>query len=217
MYFYSIAAYSMNKFFALYSALLLFASCSSTPTQNNEINGCDIHGTARANRPEYELNVYKNRYTFPKPTDFVTGITLEQLLSSGNEHDFPVEKAINVSGYVFNVKMGGVETCNCKAKDEAYRDTHIELTPDENHTGPEYRLIVEVTPRVRALMGVQGTDWSTDELKQLLPGHHVTVSGWLFYDEEHKSQAFATKPHGEHNWRASCWEVHPVTEIKVLD
>ncbi len=207
----------MKKLIVFVVVVILFGSCASAPVPGNEINGCDVHGSARPDRPEYKLNEYKNRYAFPKPEDFASGITLEQLMQSGSEHDFPVEKAVDLSGYVFSVKIGGVETCNCKTKDEAYRDTHIELTPDDQHTGPEYRLIVEVTPRVRALMGAKGTDWSTEELKKLLPGHHINVTGWLFYDEEHKSQSFATKPRGEHNWRASCWEIHPVTDIKVLD
>ena len=33
------------------------------------------------------------------------------------------------------------------------------------HIGPEYRLIVEETPRIRALMAAKGIDWSTEALK----------------------------------------------------
>lgn len=123
--------------------LSVFASCSSGQQSSISINGveCDIHGSAHYGRPEYRLNEYKNRYSFPNDGDFVNGITLNQLISSGNEDQFSIDKAVTLSGYVFNVKMGGVETCNCKTKDEAYRDTHIELTPDDQHTGPEYRVI----------------------------------------------------------------------------
>ena len=178
---------------------------------------CDIHGSAHPERPEYRLNEQKNRYHLPIKGDYVTGITLNDLISSGDEYQFPVDKAIILTGYVFNLKMGGVETCNCKTKDEAYRDTHIELTPDDEHTSAEYRVIVEVTPRIRAIMALKGVDWSTATLKATLPGHKIKVSGWLFYDAEHKSQAFATYPDGEHNWRASCWEIHPITYIKVIE
>ena len=201
----------------LIAALVLVVNCSLTSWAQEVISDCDVHGSARMERPEYRLNVYKNRYKFPRKSDFITGITLRQLLESGNEDDFPIEKAVILTGYVYDVKMGGVETCNCKATDQDHRDTHIELTPDANHTGPEYRLIVEVTPRIRTLLAMKGMDWSTSELKDMLVGHRVKVAGWLFYDEEHKSQAFATRPNGDRNWRASCWEVHPVTYIKTLD
>lgn len=201
----------------LIAALVLVVNCSLTSWAQEVVSDCDVHGSARKERPEYRLNVYKNRYKFPRKSDFVTGITLRQLLESGNEEDFPIEKAVILTGYVYDVKMGGVETCNCKATDQDHRDTHIELTPDANHTGPEYRLIVEVTPRIRTLLAMKGMDWSTSELKDMLVGHRVKVAGWLFYDEEHKSQAFATRPNGDRNWRASCWEVHPVTYIKTLD
>ncbi len=202
-------------------SILIYAACITTSCgqQSIPIDGvdCDIHGDANPNRPEYKLNEYKNRYSFPAKSDYDNSITLEKLISSGNEDQYPIDKAVIVTGYVFNVKMGGVETCNCKTKDEAYRDTHIELTPDDQHTGPEYRLIVEVTPRVRALMAVKGIDWSTEELKGRLIGHRVKISGWLFYDSEHKGQSFATNPTNERDWRASCWEIHPITYIKVLD
>ncbi len=183
----------------------------------NVFSDCDVHGSARVERPEYRLNVYKNRYKFPRKSDFVAGISLRQLLESSSEHDFPIDKAIILTGYVYDVKMGGVETCNCKATDQDHRDTHIELTPDANHTTPEYRLIVEVTPRVRTLLAMKGEDWSTSELKERLIGRRVKVAGWLFYDEEHESQSVANRPNGARNWRASCWEVHPVTYIKTLD
>ena len=202
----------------LYFLFSLLSSCSNgQDTISLDGINCDIHGDANPNRPEYRLNEFKNRYNFPVKSDYDAGITLNDLISSGDENQFPIDKAVILTGYVFNVKMGGVETCNCKTKDERYRDTHIELTPDDQHTGAEYRVIVEVTPRIRTIMAVKGIDWSTEELKSTLIGHKVKIAGWLFYDEEHKAQAFATNPEGERNWRASCWEVHPITYIKLLD
>lgn len=66
-------------------------------------------------------------------------------------------------------------------------------------------------------MAAKGIDWSTETLRATLKGHKVKVCGWLLYDEEHKSQSFATNPSGDKNWRASCWEIHPVTDIKVME
>jgi len=209
----------MSKVFLFVFCICSFFTSCSNAQDAISIDGinCDIHGSAHPDRPEYRLNEYKNRYNFPVKSDYDAGVTLNDLISSGDENQFPIDKAVILTGYVFDVKMGGVETCNCKTKDERYRDTHIELTPDDQHTSPEYRVIVEVTPRIRTIRAVKGVDWSTEELKSSLIGHKVKIAGWLFYDEEHKSQSFATNPGGERNWRASCWEVHPITYIKVLD
>jgi len=217
-------ANNKNKPLANMKKLLIILTllCSFSFSQAQEsinINGvdCDIHGSAHPERPEYRLNEYKNRYHLPTKSDYDNTINLHQLMTSSDEDAFPIDKAVILTGYVFNVKMGGVETCNCKTKDAAYRDTHIELTPDDQHTSPEYRVIVEVTPRIRAIMAAKGIDWSTETLKETLIGHKVKISGWLFYDAEHKSQAYANNPGNERDWRASCWEIHPITYIKVLD
>ena len=130
-----------------------------------------------------------------------------------------MSRAVTLSGYVFNVKTGGVETCNCKTKDHAFRDTHIELTPDENHTDAKYRVIVEVTPRLREIMAEQGLNWSTESLNGMIKGVKIQVSGWLFYDAEHEDASFsndADDTYGRQNWRATCWEIHPVTSITIL-
>ena len=209
----------VKKIFSFITCLLILAPQFTLGQDVISIDGidCDIHGSAHQERPEYRLNEYKNRYNFPTKSDYVTGITLNDLISSGNDEQFPIDKAVILTGYVFNVKMGGVETCNCKTTDPAYRDTHIELTPDDQHTGPEYRVIVEVTPRIRAILAAKGIDWSTETLKETLIGHKVKISGWLFYDAEHKGQAFATNPSNEKDWRATCWEIHPITYIKVIN
>lgn len=209
---------AIQEFFILFWIALL---PTSTVIGQNVLSiegiDCDMHGSAHIERLEYRLNEYKNRYNFPIKSDYITGITLNELILSGNGDQFPMDKAVILTGYVFNVKIGGVETCNCKTKNPDYRDTHIELTPDSEHTAPEFRVIVEVTPRIRALMAAKGIDWSTDALKKTLIGHNIKVSGWLFYDAEHKSQAYATNPTGERNWRATCWEIHPITYIKVIN
>ncbi|MFL5741203.1 MAG: hypothetical protein ACJ75B_13350 [Flavisolibacter sp.] len=181
---------------------------------------CGIHGSAKYNSRSWKLDEYKNRYQFPSASDFDTSINLESLSASADPNGFDIDKAVILRGYVFNVKTGGVESCNCKTNDPQYRDTHIELVPDEHHTDPQYRLIVEVTPRLRLYMADRGEDWSTPSLKQKLIGHHVEISGWLFYDAEHETGSFANDPDnviGQKNWRASCWEVHPVTHLQLAD
>jgi len=181
---------------------------------------CGLHGSAKQGSKEFTLNTFKNRFVFPATSDFDRSVTLQKLIATNAiEGKFDQQKAAEITGYVFDVKPGGTETCNCKTTDKMFKDTHIELTPDSRQTGPENRMIVEVTPRLRELMEEQGTDWSTETLKEKLIGHMVKIQGWLTYDLEHEGQAFSTNPDNasNRNWRASCWEVHPITSIEVLD
>ncbi len=124
--------------------------------------------------------------------------------------------AIDLTGYVYDVKPGGKETCNCHATDPSNRDTHIELTPSPQDTGATHRVIVEVTPQWRMLMATAGKDWSTPGLKSKILNHYVKVRGWMFYDAEHEHQAENTEPDGDSNWRATAWEVHPITDIQIV-
>ncbi len=59
-------------------------------------------------------------------------------------------------------------------------------------------------------------DWSTDALKTQLIGQWVKFTGWLLFDFEHTGQAENSSPGNPANWRATCWEVHPVSSFVVL-
>ncbi len=107
--------------------------------------------------------------------------------------------AATIRIYVTDVKVGGIETSNCHAKDKRYRDTHIE----GNAIGPSYDgqpMIVEVTPRWRAAMKANGVDWSTATLHHTLIGHWIEVAGWLVEDTEHRTNSInatgTVKPQG---------------------
>ena len=77
-------------------------------------------------------------------------------------------------------------------------------------------MIVEVTPRWRAAMQQDSVDWSTATLQQTVEGHWARVRGWLMFDAEHKGQAENTHPAGATNWRATAWEIHPISAITVI-
>ena len=78
------------------------------------------------------------------------------------------------------------------------------------------RVIVEVTPRWRAIMTEQGADWSTRALRDRLLGRWIKVTGWMLFDAEHQNESENTAPGRERNWRATAWEVHPITSIEVV-
>lgn len=162
-----------------------------------------------------ELNVYKNREDPPPATRIDRNATLAAVLAPGQDLErWSRRNGAVFEGVVVGVKPGSVETVNCHAKDLLDRDTHIELAlnPDAE---PRARVIVEVTPRWRRKMS-SIADWSTAALNSQLLGHRVRITGWLFDDLEHKRQAENTNPGGATNWRATIWEIHPVTAIVVL-
>ena len=204
-----------------YLLILLTLGFPAFSQETVDMNGipCDIHGSARNHSLSYSVNAFKNRYSLPAENDFDSSISFNDLSGSADANQFPQDKAIKLVAYVFNVKSGGVESCNCRNKDPRFKDTHVELIMDEDSTNPGHRLIVEITPRIRAVMAEMGTNWSTVSLKRL-KGHKVEISGWLFYDADHENEAVANDPRdevGKPNWRGTCWEIHPVTGIKILD
>ena len=161
-------------------------------------------------------NPLKNRFDVPKASEIKTLEIKDLIATDAVKTKFTQGTPVQVTGYVYLVKPGDPESCNCNTKDETYKDTHIELTINSTETGPKNILIVEITPRMRELMQ-KNEDWSTAAIQKKYLNHMVTVQGWLFYDEEHENVAFATKPGNPKDWRASCWEVHPITSIAFAD
>ena len=187
------------------------------PAANFEtFNGCGMEGVAESPAVR-ALNRLKNRYVAPEPAQFNPSITLAAILApaydAGRWRD---TEGAEVVGYVLDVKPGGIETVNCEARDVADRDTHIELVLDAARSAPSQRMIVEVTPRWRAILAAQGTDWSTPALHGSLLGRWVRVGGWMLFDAQHRAAAENTAPGHSGNWRATAWEIHPVTSMEVL-
>jgi hypothetical protein len=200
-------------FFAWIGALSTAVVCAPAIAQT-----CPLEGDAKQQLAR-EFNPLKNRELAPTPADFDPSATLATVLAPGEDlnrrsHD----KAAIFEGYVVGVKMGGIESVNCHAKDPPHRDTHIELALSPS-AKPTERVIVEVTPRWRDKIKAVA-DWSTASLKKDLmpPGvpQRVRVTGWLFDDLEHSPQAENTNPGGKGNWRATVWEIHPITGIELL-
>lgn len=181
-------------------------------------HGCALTGNPSPNGPNVSalrtLNEKKNRFHAPTDADVDQGFTLAALLQPGSDDTrFDDTRAGEIEGFVVNVKVGGVETVNCKATDPLFRDTHIEVA--DHMDAPEAeRVIVEVTPRWRAAMQAAGIDWTTPALQALI-GKKVRFRGWALFDEEHRAQARNTAPGNPSDWRATVWELHPVTSFVV--
>lgn len=189
-----------------------------TGTAQEKFNGCGMAGNARGKELR-ALNRLKNRYNRPMPEDYSRyAISIDSLLKPGNDRRrFSNSAAAEIVGYVRDVVIGGVESCNCNAKDARYRDTHIVLVPDEKEKRASRTIIAEVTPRWREMMRQRGLDWSTDGLKKTLKNKWVRLRGWMLWDWHYEDEAENTNPGGRKNWRATAWEVHPIISIEVLD
>jgi hypothetical protein len=197
--------------------IVAFATSAADQQTITLSNGkkCGPTGTATSAAGK-DLDRHKNRFTAPDDDQIDREVTLPAMLAPGRDTDrFDQEKGAVVAGYVINVKPGGVETCNCKATAPVDRDTHIELALSAGASKIQ-RVIVEVTPRLRAQMKEQGNDWTTPALESQLKGKWIEVTGWLLFDSAHVQEAENTNPGGKVNWRATCWEIHPITAIKVL-
>lgn len=181
------------------------------------LDGCPPEGDASSSAVR-ELNRLKNRSASPEPQQINSAVTLAALLEPGYDRDrWNDRRAAEITGYVWDVKIGGVETVNCRATDPAHRDTHIELVLDPMNGGESHRVIVEVTPRIRMLAEQRGEDWSTAALRDHIQGRWVRVAGWLLFDTEHQDQSVNTAPRRPRDWRATAWEIHPVTSLEVID
>jgi hypothetical protein len=187
---------------------------------NSDGKKCGLEGTATSDAGK-ALDRLKNRYKAPATDDVDAEAVLAAMLAPGDDIDrFDEKKAAKVTGFVIGVKVGGKEACNCQATATIDRDTHIELALAKD-APPRQRVIVEVTPRVRDQMKAQDIDWTTETLTKAtgkgIKGKWVEVTGWLLFDSMHIAEAENTNPGGAKNWRATCWEVHPVTGIRVLE
>jgi len=177
---------------------------------------CPIRGDAK-NLSVRALNKLKRRMSVPSPAYVDKSVTLGAMVALGDDTNrFDSGKAAIVDGYVADVKVGGVESVNCHTHDPKYRDTHIEITLDPLHDDESKHVIIEVTPQWRELMATRGIDWSTSALRKLLLGHWIRVTGWLLFDKEHASASENTAAVGNQVWRATAWEIHPITSLQVL-
>ncbi len=197
------------------SALLLVLRSSQLAAQET-YRGCKMEGNTKKKALK-AVNSDKNRYTPPADNDIDSAVTLAKILKIGDDTDrWDEDKGAEVVGYVYDVKPGGAETCNCGETDKAFKDTHIEIVPAVNKNDKTHRVIVEIMPRMRAKMAAAGQDWSTATLKATIKHKWVKVRGWLLWDIEHVQNASHTNPDGSNVWRATCWEIRPITSITVV-
>jgi len=171
---------------------------------------CPSIGIALTSRAR-NLHRLKNRTAAPQATDFDSRVTLDALLVRGDDTNrWSTDRAARIEGYVLDVAYGGfAEATNCYSP--CRRDIHIAISTGKDAPKTE-QVIVEVTPNLRE----QGRDWSEQTLQQQLVGHWCEFEGWLYFDVGHDEEAENTAANRPGNWRATAWEIHPVTKITVI-
>jgi hypothetical protein len=161
-----------------------------------------------------ELNRLKNRTALPSHADIDPALTLEAMLAPGDDRArWSPDRAGSIEGVVVRVHDAARESANCFSATRV--DAHIEVARRLD-APPNQRVVVEVTPPMRDWASRQGSDWSTTTLQRELTGRRVRIQGWLMFDAEHDRESENTNPGRSENWRATAWELHPVTAIRVV-
>jgi hypothetical protein len=151
----------------------------------------------------------KNRSELPQPSDFDPRVTLESMLQPGVDVSrWSNSRAAQIEGYVVSLANAKVELANCYCS----RDVHINLALRPDASSRE-QVVLEITPRMARWARTRGWDWSERALRRDLLGKWCWFDRWLFFDEAHAEEAENTAPGRSGNWRATSWEIHPVTKV----
>jgi hypothetical protein len=160
------------------------------------------------------LHEQKNRTTLPQNQDINPQISLIELLKPGDDRSrWSTQHAARVQGYVIAVAYAGPEATNCFVPWR--RDIHINLATRKDAPLNE-QVVLEVTPNLSDWAVQQGWDWSETALRAELVGQWCEFEGWMYFDVGHADQAENTAPNNPTNWRATAWEIHPITKMRVV-
>lgn len=174
---------------------------------------CPNAGIALTSRARY-LHRLKNRTALPQAADFDERVTLDQILLPGDDTNrWSTNRAARIQGWVIDAAYARPEATNCFSP--CRRDIHILIAKRKDARKNE-QVVVEVTPNLRDWAEKQGLDWSVETLHSQLVGHWCEFEGWLYFDVGHAEESENIAAHNPENWRATAWEIHPVTKITVL-
>ena len=177
------------------------------------MQNCPSAGIALTTRAR-DLHRLKNRTAFPQAADFDPRVTLEALLQPGDDTNrWSTSRAARIQGEVIDVAYAGSEAANCFSP--CRRDIHINLATRKGVALRE-QVVLEVTPKLNDWAMQQGMDWSEEALRAQLIGRWCEFEGWLYFDVGHAEESENISPGKSDNWRATAWEIHPITNIRVI-
>ena len=174
---------------------------------------CPSAGVALTRRAR-ALHRLKNRTALPQESDFDSRVTLDALLQPGDDRDrWSTDHAARIQGQVIDVAYARPEATNCYSP--CRRDIHI-LVANRKDAAKNEQVVVEVTPNLSEWTTTRGIDWSEQSLQRQLVGHWCEFEGWLYFDVGHAEESENTAANNPDNWRATAWELHPVTKITMI-
>lgn len=166
---------------------------------------CPLEGNGK-NTKEKHANFLKNRSIKEKCGAKI--LNIDSLLIVGQDSSrFQDSSYVSIVGYFIEYKPGRSESCNCNSPLDVFHDVHIYIgkTPDSKK---EDCVICEATPPFKIKFKL---DWKN------FIGKKVMIEGYLFYDVEHKGNAKNTCKICTNVWRATVWEIHPITCIELIE
>jgi hypothetical protein len=137
---------------------------------------------------------------------------------------------VSVTGYVASLDKGGFkESCNCGRQD--LRDIHINIVAKASERNNKTKfVVVEITPRWQEKLNLDDSDYNAmlQEVKTQILHKFVRFEGFMMSDSFHITESKNTAAPGTPKckddgndpkpcvWRATTWEVHPVTAYTVV-
>lgn len=193
----------------IFSACILLActAFAQVKTQPSAMfHNCPPEGTWKTEEDK-QLNTLKNRFAAPVQ---LTHLDLATVLAPGEDSKrFSNDSGVVIEGYIVDLKFEGPEGCNCGSSADSERDFHVWLGLNPK-AAKKQCMVIEVSPRWR-----EAKQWTKDQIHGW-KGKHVRVIGWLFWDPRHANMAVNSTPGAKLLARATCWEVHPITDVEVL-
>lgn len=183
------------------------------------VSGATLAALSPATLPSQRayLREQKNRVEIPahyEPLTFADFLALPSLGARYTVADWDIvrahsQRAVSVEGYLAEVIRAQDGATYGRPPEQGDLHLHLRPTPQPRcfPDGPRgMQLVTEVTPHFQP----PKTGWSYEALLDLCQRQaHVRISGWLLHDYPHVRDVG--------DWRASAWEVHPITKIEVED
>jgi len=196
-------------------------------TEGTSFRDCVACGSA-VRESFRDLNVLKNRDDAATDPEEVTVADIRKKANDSGHFD-PSQQVV-VTGYVASLDKGGFqESCNCGRSD--LRDIHINIVAKESEQNDKTKfVVVEITPRWQKKFDMDDSDYNAllDDVKTQIRHKWVKFEGWMLRDIAHLTESKTTASSGTPVctgkkdepkpciWRATPWEVHPVTKYTVV-
>ncbi len=196
--------------------LLAAAVAAAASAQDPAAGGCPPQGDATKPKQQ-QLNQLKARTEEPSDDDVDDTADISALIAPGDDTQrWQSDTAVEITAFVLDVRDGGMASSNCHSSDPADHDTILDLSPGANVSDASHKMVAVITPQWRRIMAGNRVDWSTRAIRAKYTQQYVTIRGWLLFNTEVAGRSLnSTSLPGANITRATAWEIHPITSIKL--